>query len=305
MAQITAALVKQLREASGAGMMDAKKALVETDGDMDTALDWLRKKGIAKAGKKAGRVAADGLVAAVVSDDQTSGVLVELNAETDFVARNEGFQDTLRSFAATAIGTDGTKDALLNAPATEGEGKVSDQITRLIATIGENMSLRRVEKLESPDGVVTNYIHGAAADSLGRIGVLVALKGSADKAALSEVGRKVAMHIAATSPAAATVDELDQDLVERERKILTEQAKESGKPDNVIEKMIEGRIKKFYKEVVLVEQQFVMNPDQTVAQFIKESGGEFVGFSRYTLGEGIEKEEADFAAEVAAATKGS
>ncbi len=304
MAQITASLVKELREMSGAGMMDAKKALVETDGDMEAAVDWLRKKGLSKAAKKADRVAADGLVAAIVSEDKKTGVLIELNAETDFVARNEGFQKTLSSFAKAALATDGTKEGLLAAPATEGDGTIADQITRLIATIGENMSLRRVEKLESPAGVVTSYIHGAAADGLGRIGVLVALKGD-DVEKLDDAGRKVAMHIAATSPAAATTEELDQELVERERKVLTEQARESGKPDSVIEKMIEGRIKKFYKEVVLVEQQFVMNPDETVAEFIKSQGGEFVGFRRYTLGEGIEKETTDFAAEVAAASKSS
>ena len=302
MAQITAALVKELREKSGAGMMDAKKALVETEGDMEAAVDWLRAKGLSKAAKKADRVAADGLVAAVVSDDMKTGVLVELNAETDFVARNEGFQKAVTSFAKAALETDGTKEALLAAPATEGDGTVADQITRLIATIGENMSLRRVEKVSSPEGVVASYIHGATADGLGRIGVLVALKGS-DAAALTDAGRKVAMHIAATSPAAATTAELDPELVEREKTVLTEQARESGKPDNVIEKMIEGRMKKFYKEVVLVEQQFVMNPDETVAEFITSQGGEFVSFSRMTLGEGIEKEETDFAAEVAAASK--
>lgn len=302
MAQITAALVKELREKSGAGMMDAKKALVETEGDMEAAVDWLRAKGLSKAAKKADRVAADGLVAAVVSDDMKTGVLVELNAETDFVARNEGFQKAVTSFAKAALETDGTKEALLAAPATEGDGTVADQITRLIATIGENMSLRRVEKVSSPEGVVASYIHGATADGLGRIGVLVALKGS-DAAALTDAGRKVAMHIAATSPAAATTAELDPELVEREKTVLTEQARESGKPDNVIEKMIEGRMKKFYKEVVLVEQQFVMNPDETVADFIKSQGGELVSFSRMTVGEGIEKEESDFAAEVAAASK--
>merc|ERR1711916_50928 len=219
-----------------------------------------------------------------------------------FVARNEGFQKTVISLAKAALGTDGTKEALLAAPATEGDGTVADQITRLIATIGENMTLRRVKKVESPEGAVASYIHGAAADGLGRIGVLVALKGS-DAAALTDAGRKVAMHIAATSPAAATTAELDPELVEREKTVLTEQARESGKPDNVIEKMIEGRMKKFYKEVVLVEQQFVMNPDETVAEFITSQGGEFVSFSRMTLGEGIEKEETDFAAEVAAASK--
>ena len=283
-------------------MMDANKALVETEGDMEAAVDWLRAKGLSKAAKKADRVAADGLVAAVVSDDMKTGVLVELNAETDFVARNEGFQKAVTSFAKAALETDGTKEALLAAPATEGDGTVADQITRLIATIGENMSLRRVEKVSSPEGVVASYIHGATADGLGRIGVLVALKGS-DAAALTDAGRKVAMHIAATSPAAATTAELDPELVEREKTVLTEQARESGKPDNVIEKMIEGRMKKFYKEVVLVEQQFVMNPDETVADFIKSQGGELVSFSRMTVGEGIEKEESDFAAEVAAASK--
>lgn len=304
MAQITASLVKELREKSGAGMMDAKKALVETEGDMEAAIDWLRKKGLSKAAKKADRVAADGLVATVVSADQKTGVLVELNAETDFVARNEGFQKAILSFANAALETDGSKDGVLAAPATEGDGTIADQITRLIATIGENMTLRRVEKIESPEGVVTSYIHSATAEGLGRIGVLVALKGD-DTEALADAGRKVAMHIAATSPAAATTDELDPELVERERKVLTDQARESGKPDNVIEKMIEGRIKKFYKEVVLLEQQFVMNPDETVGDFIKSQKGEFVAFRHFILGEGIEKEETDFAAEVAAATKSS
>ena len=304
MAQITAALVKDLREKTGAGMMDAKKALVENDGNVEAAIDWLRAKGLSKAAKKADRVAADGLVAAVVSADKKIGVLVELNAETDFVARNEGFQKSLVGFAEAALATDGTSEALLAAPAVEGEGTISDQITRLIATIGENITLRRVEKLESPEGVVTNYIHGAAADGLGRIGVLVALKGEASADELAEAGRKVAMHIAATSPAAATTDDLDPELVAREKQVLTEQARESGKPDNVIEKMIVGRLQKFYKEVVLVEQQFVMNPDETVAQFLASQKAELVGFKRVTLGEGIEKEESDFAAEVAAATKG-
>lgn len=300
MAQITAALVKDLREKTGAGMMDSKKALVETDGDIEAAVDWLRAKGLSKAAKKADRVAADGLVAVEVSEDRTKGVLIELNAETDFVARNEGFQTAIRGFAKAALATDGTAAGLLDAPATEGDGKVSDQITRLVATIGENMTLRRVEKLEADGGLVTTYVHGPVADGLGKIGVLVGLKGSGD---LADTGRKVAMHIAAVSPAAATTDELDPTLVEREKAILTEQAKESGKPANVVEKMIEGRIRKFYKEVVLVEQQFVMNPDETVGQFIKNSGAELIGFKRFTLGEGIEKEEADFAAEVAAAVK--
>ena len=305
MAQITAGLVKELRDMTGAGMMDAKKALVETEGNVEAAVDWLRAKGLSKAAKKADRVAADGLIAAVVSEDKKTGVLIELNAETDFVARNEGFQKAARSFALAALGTDGTKDGLLAAPATEGDGTIGDQITRLIATIGENMSLRRVEKVVSPNGVVTSYIHSPVADGLGRIGVLVALSGDADADSMTDSGRKVAMHIAATSPAAATTADLDPELVERERTVLTEQARESGKPEAVIEKMIEGRIKKFYKEVVLVEQAFVMNPDESVEEFLTSQKASLVSFKRFTLGEGIEKETTDFAAEVAAASKSS
>ncbi|MEO1642133.1 MAG: translation elongation factor Ts [Pseudomonadota bacterium] len=297
MAQITAALVKSLRDRSGAGMMDAKKALVESDGDMEAAVDWLRAKGLSKAAKKSGRTAADGLVAAVVSDDGKTGALVELNAETDFVARNEKFQAALRDIAGIALTTDGTTEALANAPSPDGEGTVSDMITRLVAVIGENMTLRRATQIKGD--VVSSYIHSAEAEGMGKIGVLVALNGSGD---LTEAGRKVAMHIAAMSPASATADELDQDLVERERQVLTEQAEQSGKPANVIEKMIEGRIKKFYKEVVLVEQAFVMNPDQTVGAFIKEAGAELVGFKMFKLGDGIEKAEDDFAAEVASMT---
>ena len=304
MATITAAQVKELREKTGAGMMDSKKALVENDGDIEAAVDWLRAKGIAKAGKKESRVAAEGLVAALVSDDHKIGVLVEFNAETDFVGRNENFQAALDQFAKIALNGDGTVEGLLAADAADGEGTVKDQITRLIATIGENMTLRRVEKQSVETGVVSSYIHGGVADGLGKIGVLVALKGEGDAAEMSEAGRKVAMHVAATSPAAATTDELDQELVEREKTVLTEQARESGKPDNVIEKMIVGRLQKFYKEVVLVEQPFVMDPDKTVGQFIKDEKAELAGFSRFKLGEGIEKEETDFAAEVAAATKG-
>ena len=299
MAQITAALVKDLRERSGAGMMDAKKALVESDGDMEAAIDWLRAKGLSKAAKKSGRTAADGLVAAVVSTDGKAGALVELNAETDFVARNEKFQTALKQIADIALSTDGETASVAGAPAPDGDGTVEDMIKRLVATIGENMTLRRATKLEA--GTVASYVHGAEAPGMGKIGVLVGLNGSGD---LVEAGRKVAMHVAATAPAAATVAELDPALVERERQVLTEQAQDSGKPAEVIAKMIEGRLTKFYKEVVLVEQQFVMNPDQTVAQFLKESGAELAGFRLFKLGEGIEKAEDDFAAEVASMTKG-
>lgn len=304
MAQITAALVKDLRDRTGAGMMDAKKALVENDGDTEAAVDWLRAKGLSKAAKKAGRAAADGLVAALLSSDGTSGTLVELNAETDFVARNEKFQSALAGIAKTALETDGSLEAVQNAPAPQGDGTVNDMITGLVATIGENMALRRVAKMTAEGGQVAAYVHSPEAENMGKIGVLVAVEGS-DKAKLSDAARKVAMHVAATNPASATTADLDPDLVERERQILTDQARESGKPDNVIEKMIEGRLNKFYKEVVLVEQPFVMNPDQTVAAFLEEQGATLKGFVRFGLGEGVEKEEDDFAAEVASMTSGS
>lgn len=301
MAQITAALVKQLRDKTGAGMMDAKKALVESDGDMEAAVDWLRAKGLSKAAKKSGRTAADGLVAAVVSDDGKTGALVELNAETDFVARNESFQSALAGIARTALETDGSLEALKSAPAPDGEGTVEEMITRMIATIGENIALRRTARI-SAEGAVAAYIHNAEAEGMGKVGVLVGLNGSGDRA---DTGRKVAMHIAATSPAAATPDDLDPALIERERTVLTEEARASGKPDNVIEKMIEGRMKKFYKEVVLVEQAFVMDPDKTVGQFLADNGAELVGFARFALGEGIDKGDDNFADEVAALSKGS
>ena len=298
MAQITAALVKSLRDQTGAGMMDAKKALVENDGDVEAAVDWLRAKGLSKAAKKSGRTAADGLVAAVVSSDGKTGALVELNAETDFVARNETFQAALSKIAALALTTNGTTEALAGAAAPDGDGTVEDMIKRLVGTIGENMTLRRAAQVKADS--VASYVHSAEAPDMGKIGVLVGLNGSGD---LAEVGRKVAMHVAATTPASATVADLDQDLVNRERQVLTDQAQESGKPANVIEKMIEGRIKKFYKEVVLVEQQFVMNPDQTVAQFLADNGAELAGFVMFKLGEGIEKAEDNFADEVASMTK--
>ncbi len=298
MAQITAALVKSLRDRSGAGMMDAKKALVESEGDMEAAVDWLRAKGLSKAAKKSGRTAADGLVAAIISSDGKSGALVELNAETDFVARNETFQAALNDVAKIALSTDGTLEAVTGAPSPDGDGNVADMVKRMVATIGENMAIRRTVKVSADS--VASYIHGAEAPGMGKIGVLVALNGSGD---LAEIGRKVAMHVAATSPAAATVADLDPVLVDRERQVLTDQALGSGKPANVVEKMIEGRIRKFYKEVVLVEQPFVMNPDQTVAQFLNDAGAELSGFVMYKLGDGIEKAEDDFAAEVASMTK--
>ncbi len=289
---ITAALVKELRESTGVGMMDAKKALVENDGDMDAAVDWLRTKGLAKAAKKAGRTAAEGLVAVAVSGGK--GVAVEVNSETDFVAKNAEFQKMVSGIANAALNV-GDLDAL-NA-ADLGGKTVADTITNKIATIGENMSLRRMASVEG-ESVVT-YVHNAAADGMGKIGVLVAMNGGSE-----EFGRQVAMHIAAANPQALNEAELDAAVVEKERSILTEQARESGKPENIIENMIKGRMKKFLAEVTLLGQDFVINPDLTVEAAAKEAGAEIVGYVRMEVGEGIEKEEADFAAEVAAAVQG-
>ncbi|MEP4768272.1 MAG: translation elongation factor Ts [Roseibium sp.] len=301
---ITAAMVKELREKSGAGMMDCKTALKENGGDMEAAVDWLRTKGLAKAAKKAGRIAAEGLVG--VAADGAKAAVIELNSETDFVARNEGFQDLVSNVAKVAVATDGAVEAI---SAANLDGKsVADSITDAIATIGENMNLRRSSVLAVKEGVVATYVHGAVKDGLGKIGVLVALESSGDKDKLNTLGRQVAMHVAATSPLALNTDELDQAVVEREKSVFSEQARESGKPENIIEKMVEGRLRKFYEEVTLVKQAFVINPDQTVEQAVealaKELGTDvkLSGFVRFALGEGIEKKEEDFAAEVAAAS---
>ncbi|WP_432450093.1 translation elongation factor Ts [Aliiroseovarius marinus] len=289
---ITAALVKELRESTGVGMMDAKKALVETDGDMEAAQDWLRTKGLAKAAKKAGRTAAEGLVAVAVAGGK--GVAVEVNSETDFVAKNSEFQDMVGGIAAAALNV-ADVDAL-NA-ADLGGKSVAETITDKIATIGENMSLRRMAVVEGE--TVVTYIHNAATDGMGKIGVLVAMKGG-DEA----FGRQVAMHIAAANPQALNEAALDAAVVEKERNILTEQARESGKPENIIENMIKGRMKKFLAEVTLLGQDFVINPDLTVEAAAKEAGAEILGYVRMEVGDGIEKEEVDFAAEVAAAVQG-
>jgi elongation factor Ts len=289
---ITASMVKELREATGAGMMDAKKALIETEGEFDAAVDWLRTKGLSKAAKKSGRIAAEGLVA--VSVDGGSGVAVEVNSETDFVAKNDDFQKMVASFANAALSVDSV-EALA---ATEVDGQsVSDILTSKIATIGENMSLRRMGKISGAS--VQSYVHNAAATDMGKIGVLVAMSVENDA-----FGRQVAMHIAAAHPQSLGEDDLDQALVEREKSVLTEQARESGKPEAVIEKMIVGRMKKFLGEVTLLGQAFVINPELTVAQAAKEAGVEIIGFVRYEVGEGIEKKEDDFAAEVAKAAQG-
>ncbi|MCR9086539.1 MAG: translation elongation factor Ts [Rhodobacteraceae bacterium] len=289
---ITAALVKELRDRTGAGMMDAKKALTEVAGDMEAAIDWLRTKGLAKAAKKSGRTAAEGLVAVAV--DGGKGIAVEVNSETDFVAKNADFQEMVAAIAKVAQ-TAGTLDALKAAPL--GDKTVEETITDKIATIGENMSVRRMAVLEGP--CVVSYVHNAAAPGMGKIGVLVALSGDAP-----EFGKQVAMHVAAINPASLSEDDIDPALVEREKSILTEQARESGKPDAVIEKMIVGRMKKFFSEVTLVNQSFVINPDLTVGAAAKEAGVEITGFVRLEVGEGIEKEEEDFAAEVAKAAQG-
>ena len=309
MAEITAALVKELREKSGAGMMDCKKALTETGGDIEAGMDWLRTKGLSKAAKKADRIAAEGLIAIALRTEGSgmTGVAVEVNAETDFVARNERFQAAARAVAKTALDVEGGVDKLAAAPTESGE-TVTEMLTTLIATIGENMTARRMARFVVPEGVVAAYVHNAVAPDLGRIGVLVALQSSADHAKLTEMGRKIGMHIAATSPLSLSVDDIDPAAVERERAIFSEQAQASGKPPQVVEKMVEGRIRKFYEEVVLLKQAFVMNPDQTIEQFVAEQakalGGPIAltGFVRLALGEGVEKNKDDFAGEVAALT---
>jgi len=313
MAEITAALVKDLRDKTGAGMMDCKKALAESGGDLEGAIDWLRKKGLSKAAKKADRVAADGLVA-VAAEPKGAGMAaaaVEVNSETDFVARNELFQAAAAEIARLGV-EHGDIEALKSAKTASGES-VEQSLTELIAKIGENMSLRRVARLSVDEGVVASYVHNAAAENMGKIGVLVALKSSADKDKLLDLGRKLAMHVAAASPAAPlalNVDDLDPAVVQKERDVFADQARASGKPDNIIEKMVEGRLRKFYEEVVLLKQVFVLDPDNSVEKALENAGKEFgapvecVGFVRMALGEGVEKKEEDFAAEVAAAAKG-
>lgn len=308
MAEITAALVKELREKSGAGMMDCKRALTETNGDIEAAIDWLRAKGIAKADKKSGRTAAEGLIG--IASAGTKAVVVEVNSETDFVARNDAFQEIVRGVSTVALSTDGTVEAIAAAtyPAT---GKsVTDTIKDAIATIGENMNLRRAALLSVEDGVVATYVHNAAAEGLGKLGVLVALKSTGNKDVLTAIGRQVAMHIAATNPLAIRSEEVDAAVAERERNVFIEQSRASGKPEAIIEKMVEGRMRKFFEEVALLSQAFVINPDLTVGAAIKEAEKEagapieVTGMARLLLGEGIEKEETDFAAEVAAVAKG-
>jgi elongation factor Ts len=301
-----AAEVKALREQTGAGMMDCKKALTETDGDIDAAVDWLRTKGLAAAAKKAGRVTAEGLVGMAV--DGAKAAVVELNAETDFVARNDQFQELVRELAAAAIDHGDNLEALGNASLPSGKSAVQ-AVTDAIATIGENMTLRRAAQLSVSEGVIAAYTHNATAPNLGKIGVLVAMQSSGDPAKLAEIGKQVAMHVAASNPLALSRDDVNQEDVARERAVLVEQAKASGRPDNIIEKMVDGRMRKFYEESVLLEQAFVIDPDKSVGKAIEEVAKELgtpvvcTGFVRMALGEGVEKEDADFAAEVAATLK--
>lgn len=303
MARIDTSLVKELRERTGAGMMDCKRALEETGGDIEAAIDWLRKKGLAAAAKKAGRAATEGLVALLAEDGR--GVVVEVNSETDFVARNEQFQELVRRIVRLAFGAEGDLDALLKATVPETGRTVEEEITHAVATIGENIRLRRARCLEVQPGVVAGYVHAQVAPGLGRIGVLVALRSEADPERLAELGKQLAMQIAAAHPQAVSVERLDPAVLERERAVLAEQARASGKPENIIQKMVEGRLRKFYEEAVLLEQAFVMDPDRKVrdviAAFEKETGKpvEVVDFVRMEVGEGLEKKEEDFAAEVA------
>ncbi|MBI0021082.1 elongation factor Ts [Bartonella sp. W8097] len=305
---ITAAQVKELRELSGAGMMDCKTALAETNGDMEAAVDWLRKKGIAKADKKAGRTAAEGLVG--VASNGKKAVLVEVNSETDFVARNDAFQNIVRNIAKAALDTDGTLEKISVSSYPGSDKTVAETLKDAIGKIGENMTFRRSAELSVDNGVIATYIHNGIGDGLGKIGVLVAIETNGDKDAAEHFGRQVAMHVAATNPLALTAEEVDPAAVEREKAIYSEQAHQSGKPANIVEKMVEGRMRKFYEEVVLLSQAFVINPDETVSQALKNAEKEIgapakiKGFVRFALGEGIEKAESDFAAEVAAAVKG-
>lgn len=302
MAEITASLVKDLREKTGAGMMDCKKALQECAGNFEEAVDWLRKKGLSAAAKKSGREAAEGLVGLNV--DNNNAVMVELNAETDFVARNDKFQDLVRNVLSVGISKNMNVDELKEST-YPGFANVQAAITDLIAIIGENMNLRRVAYLSVDEGVIASYVHNSIAEGLGKIGVLVALKSSGDKAKLLELGKKIAMHIAAARPESLDIATVNQQALLREKEIFAEQARNSGKPENIVEKMVEGRVKKYYQETVLLEQIFVMDNKTPIAQVVEEAAKEIgspitlTGFLRFELGEGIERTQSDFAAEVA------
>jgi len=304
MADISPALVKELREKTGAGMMDCKKALAETQGDLEAAIDWLRKKGLAAAAKKSGRVAAEGLIA--TSCQGPRGAVVEVNAETDFVGRNDQFQAFVRKVAELAVPAKGNLEALKKATYPGSNKTVEEELTQLVATVGENMTLRRSAYLEVSQGTVVPYIHNAAAPGLGRLGVLVALESSAPQDKLEALGKQIAMHVAAAHPISLSIGAIDPAIVTREKAIFQEQAKASGKPAEFIDKMVEGRLRKFYEEAVLEEQVFVMDGKTRIKDVVSSSAKELgqpiklIGFVRFALGEGIEKVQADFAAEVAA-----
>lgn len=309
MAEITAAAVKDLRERTGAGMMDAKNALVETKGDVEAAVDLLRKKGLAKAAKKSGRTAAEGLVAVAMNADGTEGAVLEVNSETDFVARNDKFQTFALKAVQAAVAGARDIDALAKAPYGTGKS-VQETLTEMIATIGENMGLRRMACQKVSTGQVCAYVHNAVSPNLGKIGVLVALESTGDKAKLQVLGKQIAMHVAATNPESLDVTSLDPALIEREKAVLRDQAAQSGKPADIIEKMLEGRIRKFYEEVVLMEQTFIMDSETKISKVLENAAKDMgapvklVGFTRFMLGDGIEKEETDFAAEVAKVVNG-
>ena len=308
MAEIAAALVKSLRDRTGAGMMDCKKALIETGGEIEPALDWLRKKGLSAAAKKAGRAASEGLVGLAVAD--RAGAVVEVNAETDFVARNASFQEFVSTIASLALENGGDFDALAALAYPGADGSVADQAAQLTATIGENIRLRRSAALSVEEGVVASYVHSAAAPNVGRIGVLVALASAGDAERLAALGKQLAMHVAAAKPEAVTIDDVDAAVVARERDVLAEQARASGKPEGIIEKMVEGRLRKYYQDVVLTEQVFVIDGETRVSEVLENAARdigapvEVAGFVRFALGEGIEKPHQDFAAEVAAQAAG-
>ncbi len=305
MTEITASLVKELRDKTGVGMMDCKQALRENDGDLEAAVDWLRKKGMAAADKKSGRIAAEGLIGVAIKGNV--GALVEVNAETDFVSRNDVFQAYVRTVTGLALENGDDLSSLLAGECPESGRSVEEELTHLIATIGENMSLRRAARLQVEDGVMASYIHNSVVPSMGRIGVLVGLSSPGDKEKLSDLGKQVAMHVAAANPQSVSQDDLDPELIERERAILVEQARASGKPEDIIGKVVEGRLRKFFEEVVLLDQTFVIDGEskvsQTIAEAAKDMGAEvtITGFMRFVLGEGVERKEEDFAAEVAAA----
>ncbi|WP_270938161.1 translation elongation factor Ts [Falsiroseomonas oryzae] len=302
MAEITAAMVRELRERTGAGMMDCKKALTEAAGDMEAAIDWLRKKGLSAAAKKSGRVAAEGLVG--VASGPTVAAMVEVNAETDFVARNETFQNFVEQVASLALSVGDDVEALKQATFPGTLHTTQEELTRLIATIGENMTIRRAKVLRVPSGTVATYVHNAVKPGLGKIGVLVALEAASEIEAMETLGRQIGMHVAATRPTALDISGVEPSELEREKNVLREQAAGSGKKPEIIEKMIEGRIRKYYEEVVLLEQVWVHDGESRVKQVVQKAGGNLAGFARFQLGEGIQKETGDFAAEVAAMSKG-